>query len=157
LMSRTRGLAEQGLEVRAATAADYEAVTELLRTASLPTAGVPPELTDFLVAEGRGRLVGAVGLEKYGDAALLRSAVVNPSGRGHGIGYALVRRLLDGARHGGIREVYLLTTTAEHYFPRFGFVVIARENVPAAVQASVEFREACPASAVVMRMVLDET
>jgi amino-acid N-acetyltransferase len=153
-MSRTGELAQRGLEVRAATASDYEAVVGLLRSASLPIAGVPPALTDFLVADARGRIEGAVGLERYGDLALLRSAVVDPSARGSGIGHALVQRLLDGALDEGMRAVYLLTTTAEHYFPRFGFNVIARENVPAAVQASVEFREACPASAVVMRKFL---
>jgi amino-acid N-acetyltransferase len=129
-------------------------VLGLLRTASLPTAGVPPELTEFLVADNRGQILGAVGLERYGDAALVRSAVVDPAARGIGIGNALVQQLVDGARDRGIREVYLLTTTAEHYFARFGFVVTTREDVPAAVQASIEFREACPASAVVMRKVL---
>jgi len=131
-------------------------VVGLLRSASLPIAGVSPALTDFLVADARGRIVGAVGLERYGDSALLRSAVVDPSARGSGIGHALVQRLLDGALDEGVRAVYLLTTTAEDYFPRFGFNVIARENVPAAVQASVEFREACPESAVVMRKLLSD-
>jgi amino-acid N-acetyltransferase len=139
------------VEVRAATPADYHSVLALLRSASLPTAGVPPGLGDFLVADSGERIVGAIGLERYGDAALLRSAVVDSSARGTGIGQALVQRLLDDARDEGVREIYLLTTTAEHYFPRFGFGVISREGVPAAVQASVEFREACPASAMVMR------
>ena len=44
-----------------------------------------------------------------------------------------------------------LTTTAERFFPRFGFERITRDDVPASVQASIEFREACPASATVMR------
>lgn len=153
-MSRTGDQAKRALAVRAATASDYEAVVGLLRSASLPTTGVSPTLTGFLVADERGRIVGAVGLERYGDTALLRSAVVDPSARGNRIGHAMVQRLLDGALDEGIRAVYLLTTTAEHYFPRFGFAVIARENVPAAVQASVEFREACPASAIVMRKFL---
>jgi amino-acid N-acetyltransferase len=47
--------------------------------------------------------------------------------------------------------VFLLTTTAERFFPRFGFEEIARDEVPASVQASVEFQSACPASAIVMR------
>jgi amino-acid N-acetyltransferase len=156
-MSQPREVAQHGLEVRVARASDYEAVIGLLRTASLPTAGLSPGLTDFLVADDRERIVGAVGLEGYGDAALLRSAVVDPSARGTGIGHALVERVLDSARDRGVREVYLLTTTAEHYFPRFGFVVVPRESVPAAVQASAEFHEACPASAVVMRKVMVET
>jgi amino-acid N-acetyltransferase len=53
--------------------------------------------------------------------------------------------------------VYLLTTTAESYFPKFGFVQTTREVVPTAVQQSVEFRSACPASAVVMRKTLNES
>lgn len=140
--------------VRAATGRDYAAVIGLLEAASLPTNGVPPGLDGFLVAERGGWIVGAIGLERYGEAALLRSAVVEPEARGTGLGAALVERLLDAARAAGVREVFLLTTTAEGYFPRFGFGPIAREEVPAAVRASVEFRGACPASAAVMRTLL---
>ena len=141
-------------EVRSATVADYPAVIALLEAAGLPTAGVPRTLGDFLVADAGDGLAGAVGLERYGSGALLRSAVVRPGDQGTGIGAALVRALLDRARDGGLREIYLLTTTAERWFPRFGFAPIEREQVPDAVRASVEFREACPASAVVMRMLI---
>jgi amino-acid N-acetyltransferase len=137
--------------VRPAGESDYRAVAELLRAAGLPLAGVPPSLTDFYVAEERGRVLGAVGLEVHGGDGLLRSAVVDPAARGTGIGLTLVDRILRHARERGLGAVYLLTTTAEGYFPRFGFVRIAREQVPDLLQASVEFREACPASAVVMR------
>jgi amino-acid N-acetyltransferase len=140
--------------VRAATEADYQAVGALLEASSLPLAGVPSTLADFYVAEAQRRVVGAVGLELYGTDALLRSAVIDPVTRGSGIGRALVERALDHARERGVRAVYLLTTTAERYFPRFGFDRITRQEVPDAVQASVEFREACPASAVVMRKVV---
>jgi amino-acid N-acetyltransferase len=47
--------------------------------------------------------------------------------------------------------VFLLTTTAEGFFPRFGFEAVRHADVPASVQASVEFQSACPASAIVMR------
>jgi amino-acid N-acetyltransferase len=47
--------------------------------------------------------------------------------------------------------LYLLTTTAERYFPTFGFEPITRADVPATVQTSVEFTAACPSSATVMR------
>ena len=80
--------------------------------------------------------------------------MVRPGDQGIGIGAALVRALLDRARTDEVREIYLLTTTAEHWFPRFGFAPIAREQVPDAVRASVEFREACPASAAVMRALI---
>ena len=143
-----------GPDIRLATSADYPTVIAMLEAAGLPTAGVPRTLDDFLVAETASGLAGAVGLERYGSAALLRSAVVRPGDRSTGIGAELVRALLDRARHGEVQEIYLLTTTAERWFPRFGFAAITREQVPDAVRASVEFREACPASAAVMRVLM---
>ena len=140
--------------LRSAVEADYPAVAALLEAAGLPTGGIPRSLQDFLIAESGdgGRILGAIGLEPYGSAALLRSAVVDPSERGSGVGHALVRALLVHATARGFRELYLLTTTAEEFFPRFGFERIGREEVPAAVRDSVEFRESCPASATVMRL-----
>jgi amino-acid N-acetyltransferase len=52
-----------------------------------------------------------------------------------------------------VREIYLLTTTAEHFFPRFGFARIPRADVAPTVRASEEFRGACPDSAIAMRRV----
>jgi amino-acid N-acetyltransferase len=141
-------------DVRSAIAADYPAVIALLEAAGLPTAGVPRTLDDFLVVDTGDGLAGAIGLERYGSGALLRSAVVRPGDQGTGVGAALVRAVLDRGRDGGLREIYLLTTTAERWFPRFGFTPIAREQVPDAVRTSVEFRDACPASATVMRALI---
>ncbi len=141
--------------VRSAASSDHLAVTGLLEDAGLPLAGVLPTLPDFYVVELEGRVVGAVGLEVYGRDALLRSAVVEQVARNSGLGVALVERILDHARARGVRAVYLLTTTADRYFPRFGFERITREDVPDNVKRSVEFREACPASAVVMRKIFD--
>jgi N-acetylglutamate synthase-like GNAT family acetyltransferase len=84
-------------------------------------------------------------------APSLRGAAVDPEVRGSGLGHALVRALLVHATARGVRELYLLTTTAEEFFPRFGFERIAREEVPEPVRESVQFRESCPASATVMR------
>jgi amino-acid N-acetyltransferase len=140
--------------VRPAKPDDYAAVAGLLAGAGLPTAGLSPSLTDFVVAAAGDSLVGAVGLEVYGAAALLRSAVVADQARGRGVGAALLDRLLEHARARGVRQVYLLTTTAEDWFPRFGFTRIARQAVPAALHASAEFRGACPDSATVMQATL---
>jgi amino-acid N-acetyltransferase len=139
------------VRLRPASESDYDRVASLLGAAGLPLAGVPRDLAGFEVAERDGRLVGAIALERYGDEGLLRSAVVDPAERGGGIGAALVDRMLDVARERRLRAIYLLTTTAEQWFPRFGFGRVERADVPDAVRASLEFREACPASAVVMR------
>jgi amino-acid N-acetyltransferase len=144
------------VRVRPAAGGDRPAVIALLEAASLPTAGVPPTLERFLVAEEHGRVIGVVGIELHADGALLRSAAVEPGGRGAGIGAALIRGILDAARECDVPDVYLLTTTAERWFTRFGFERIARGDVPAGVGSSIEFREACPASAAVMRLRLLE-
>ena len=144
----------QCLEVRTAEAEDLPAVLALLGRADLPTAGVADAFSHFIVAESEGRLIGAVGLELYGGSALLRSAAVEESWRGSGVGRVLVDRALDMARQHRIEDVYLLTTTAEHYFPKFGFACVSRDAVAEEVRSSVEFQTACPASAVVMRKTL---
>lgn len=142
------------IAIRTARPSDAPSVRALLTEAALPVAGVPDSLEHFLVAERDGSLVGAIGLEPYGTAALLRSAVVHPTVRGTGLGESLVRELLDAARHANVRELVLLTTTAAEWFPRFGFTRITRDTVPAALHASEELRGACPASAVVMHLAL---
>ena len=140
----------RSVSLRRAEHADQEAVTTLLRDSELPIDGVAEWLDQFWVAEHQGRLVGIAGMEQYGDSGLLRSVAVVPEWRRSGIGRTLVERVLEEGRTAGVREVYLLTTTAEHYFPRLGFGCVDRETVPAALRASAEFRGACPASAVVM-------
>lgn len=140
--------------LRSARPADQGAIETLLSRLELPTAGVAEWLDRFLVAEHEGAIVGAAGVELYGDGALLRSVAVDPAWRGSGVARALVDRALDVAQTAGAREIFLLTTTAEHYFPRLGFACISRDDVPAPVQTSVEFRGACPASAVAMRRTL---
>jgi len=142
------------LEVRTAEEKDLPAVLSLLGQADLPTAGVADAFSHFIVAESEVRLIGVVGLELYGGSALLRSAAVEESWKGSGVGRVLVDRALDLARQHRIEDVYLLTTTAEHYFPKFGFACVSRDAVTEGVRSSVEFQTACPASAVVMRKAL---
>lgn len=136
--------------LRPAKQPDLPTLERLLTRAHLSTRGVAEVLANFVVAEQAGRLIGSVGFESYEPDALLRSAAVDPEFRGTGIGRALVDDLLERVRRRGTRDVYLLTTTAEQWFPRFGFERTTRDAVPAAVQASVEFREICSTSAVVM-------
>lgn len=140
--------------VRPATDADLRAVERLLTENALPLTGVREALKDFVVAESQGQIVGVAGLEICKDDALLRSVAVQPAWRSNGVGRALVTRAIADAEARGIRALYLLTTTAENYFPSFGFTKIARENVPADVRATEEFTVSCPASAVAMTQAL---
>ena len=136
--------------IRPANPDDLAGVEALLVASGLPTAGVAGALGNFLVAEHDGVIVGVVGVEQCCGFGLLRSTAVDASWRSRGLGRQLVERAIAAAESKGLQALYLLTTTAERYFPSFGFSVTTREQVPGAVRDTVEFRSACPASAVVM-------
>jgi amino-acid N-acetyltransferase len=133
---------------------DAEEVFRLLEEHRLPIDGLRDHLATALVARHDGRIVGSAALEMYPDGALLRSVAVAPTLQHQGLG----RRLTDAAIRLACElrapALYLLTTTAEEYFPKFGFERIERRDVPASVQASIEFRSACPATATVMRKLI---
>jgi len=142
------------VHVRPATPNDLSAVKDLLAESDLPLDGVSESLGSFVVADRGGKIVGVAGLEECGEYALLRSAAVAPEWRGRGLGRTLVERAIGNAESAGFRAIYLLTTTAEKYFPAFGFRETTRDGVPPAVQATAEFTDACPASATVMKLAL---
>lgn len=129
-------------------------VLRLLADNRLPLEGLIDHLATTLVAKQGGRIVGSAALEIYRDGALLRSVAVSAEMQGHGLGREMTSAALRLAHERNMPAVYLLTTTAEQYFVRFGFEPITRSDVPATVQASVEFTSACPSSATVMRKLL---
>lgn len=146
---------------RAATAADAPAVLQLLEAAQLPTAGVEEmfarDASQFLVAvesPNGDDVIAVAGLEVCFNNALLRSVAVRADWQRKGLGHALVKRAVCEAESRGIHALYLLTLTAEHYFPHFGFERTLRESVPEEIAATLEFTSACPASAVVMTKTL---
>jgi amino-acid N-acetyltransferase len=104
----------------------------------------------MLVARDGQHLVGSAGLECYGTVALLRSVAVAPHLRGKRLGEQLVLAALDLADERGIDAVYLLTETAQGFFPRFGFTAIGRSEVPLALHESAEWTTACSSTAQAM-------
>lgn len=147
---------QTSLSIAAARSEELDGLLALLADAALPTAGFAAHLEDALVVRDDGRLLGCVALELYGEEALLRSLAVAPAARGRGLGERLTAAALDLAAARGARRVWLLTTTAERFFPRFGFLAVERDELPAALAASAELRGACPASAVAMGLELDD-
>jgi amino-acid N-acetyltransferase len=134
--------------LRRADHADLEPLLAFLKANKLVLEGINFE--HFWVQLEDGVVTASGGLEVYGEVALLRSVAV--AVRGQGLGRELVQQLLEYAKSLGVNEVVLLTKTAESFFAKIGFVVSSREAVSEAVKTSVEFRGACPDSAVVMRL-----
>lgn len=141
--------------VYAARVEDWSQIEALLKRSNLPTDGLRDHLRTTLVAKHNDQVVGSAALEMYGSYALLRSVAVAPEQRGHGLGHQLTTAALDLAQRHGATQVYLLTETAAHFFPRFGFTPVERAAVPASIQQSIEFTSACPASALVMMTALN--
>jgi amino-acid N-acetyltransferase len=144
------------LKIDKARLDELDDVVHLLHQNHLPLDGLGDHLPTTLVARENDRVVGSAALEVYPDGALLRSVAVAPALHGHGLGHDLTEAAITLARELRVPAVYLLTTTAERFFPRFGFERTSRADVPATVQTSIEFTSACPASAIVMRKVLND-
>lgn len=151
----TDGIDRSKIMFRTATPEDLEAVRTCLSRCGLETADVSETLMKTVVLARTGEeIAGTVGLEPCGDASLLRSLAVLPECRGQGLGRELVSRAEAMARSVGIGRLYLLTLTAPVFFEKLGYVRIGRDTVPRAVQATREFEDLCPETAVCMTKAL---
>jgi|SRR4051812_46337573 amino-acid N-acetyltransferase len=146
---------DDGITFTPATIADLPAIQALLGRCGLPTEDLQRErLDNFVACRSGDQLVGVVGIDTVGDIGLLRSLAVAPEFRGRRIAHALWMRAHDDAVGGAVRRLYLLTTTAERLFARWGFCRVARDLVPAPLQATEEFTSLCPTSAIAMTLTL---
>jgi len=127
------------------------AVKQLLSESGLPISDITTQhLQHFFGCGSILGLEGVIGLELFGEAALLRSLAVASSRRVSGVGSALVAHAERHARDQGVQSLYLLTTTAEKFFLRRGYTRIPREAAPASIQGTKEFSGICPASSAFM-------
>jgi len=123
----------------------------LLASAQLPTEDLSDAHCEHFFFTGTcGSPTALIGLELFGDVALLRSLVVAQQARGAGAGSALVRHAETYAREHGGHTLYLLTTTAEAFFERRGYARTDRQSAPPAIRATREFAGICPASSAFM-------
>lgn len=130
---------------------DIPAIIALLHRVGLPPDGLAEHVASTVIIHDGTRVVGSAALEVYGSAALVRSVAVGPELQRTGLGHPLMGVVANLAYERDIAELFLLTTTAQDYFLRFGFQPIARGEVPDAVVHSVQFTTVCPTTATVMR------
>jgi N-acetylglutamate synthase-like GNAT family acetyltransferase len=141
--------------MRESTAVDLPAIRSLLTEAGLPAADLDssPGLR-LWVAEDRGALVGVIGLEQFRSAGLLRSLVVAPHHRQRGLGRRLVDTVERQAKAADLKQLALLTETADRFFEALGYRLVDRQSVPEDVRQSAEFRTLCPLSAQCMAKII---
>lgn len=83
---------------RQGRAADLETARTLLAAEGLPVEDLTAQhMADFIIATRDGMTLGMIGLESFGDVALLRSLVVDSGYRGVGLGRKLVAALESAA------------------------------------------------------------
>jgi amino-acid N-acetyltransferase len=129
-----------GVLITPAMPGDVRAILDLVEAVHLPSEGIAEAMEYFWVARAGEHIVGTVGLEVYDDMALLRSLAVTPARQHTGLGRALTETALSYLTTRQFRAVSLLTITAEEFFARHGFCLVARDAVPTSVQQSVEFQ-----------------
>lgn len=142
--------------IATASPADLPAVIELLNVSGLPHRDVTAALlAHYLLAKRDDALLAVIGLEPLGDVGLLRSLAFASTHRGRGLGIEITRALERHARGLGIAQLYLLTTTAERFFGKLGYLVIPHEDAPPPIQGTTEFRELCSSTSICMVKTLD--
>jgi amino-acid N-acetyltransferase len=126
-------------------------VVALLEAEGLPASDLTEaHLEHFFFTGSDGAPSALVGLEIYGEAALLRSLVVSAAARTQGLGSALVLHAEEYAAAHQVRALYLLTTTAEPYFEHRGYRRIDRSQAPPSIQSTREFASLCPSNSAFM-------
>lgn len=130
--------------------ADEPGIRRLLRECGLPDEDFALHLKNFLTLRQENEIFGCVGLELYNRIALLRSLAVSESLRGQGFGQNLTEEIVTFAKHMGVKDLYLLTSTAERFFAKRGFTNFPRENAPEKIRNTVEFTTLCSSTAILM-------
>ena len=143
------GLSKQDLIVslKRSHISDIEA---LLERCDLPFSDCSEHIQNFVGVIKSDNLI-AIGAVQYEDSvALLRSIAVHPDSRGQGLASAITHHLIEQAQSREMRQLYILTETAETYFSQFGFYSIPRQAAPVRIQATRQFESLCPSSAQLM-------
>lgn len=123
-----------------------------LPTGDLDTPAAGLELYGW--RDANGRVMATVGLEKAGRDVLLRSLAVDPAHRGRGLAALLLAFAEERAAASGFECIHLLTTSAVAYFANHGYKYGQRDDAPAAVCATAQFADLCPATAQYMTKVV---
>lgn len=133
---------------------DEEGVRALLEQCGLPTADLAVSRPELLGWRDPAGLAGVVGVEALGETGLLRSLAVRPDQRGTGLGTRLTVEAERWAAQRGVRQLFLLTTSAAPFFARHGYAIVERALVPAEIRTTTEFATVCPSTAIVMQKLL---
>jgi DNA-binding MarR family transcriptional regulator/N-acetylglutamate synthase-like GNAT family acetyltransferase len=145
---------EDNLLFQAAYPSDWNEIRNLLTANRLPVQGALNHLSNFVVATENGRVVGALGLEVYGDVGLLRSLVVASNMRGRSIAKRLIKHMILRSREKQLGALYLLAGKTDALFERHGFEKMPRADMPTKLYVSMELQGPSSTASTGMRLIL---
>lgn len=138
--------------IRSSCSNDLPAVKKLLKDLHLPIEGVQDQFKNYIILENQSKeLIGVAGLEIYNQFGLLRSVAVHQKFQNKNFGTDMVKKVEEFGKSKNLKEIYLLTETAEKFFSKHGYTIVQRDLVPKVIQASYEYSTACKVSAIVMK------
>lgn len=123
---------------------------QTLTAENMPTSDLTEPNRQFWRKVIDGKTVGFVGLEVYGENALLRSLTVPSEFKGQGHGAELVSAAVARAKQQGVSTLWLLTKSATPFFERIGWELAERAAAPTAIAQTRQFDGLCSASATCM-------
>ncbi len=95
-----------------------------------PLREIRRNIKDFIIAEKGGKVVGCVGLHRYGiDIAEICGISVLPNYQNRGVGRTLVNKCIERTVSKDIKTVWLATEKPA-YFERHGFKTISKWSLP---------------------------
>jgi amino-acid N-acetyltransferase len=141
---QTRAAEAGDLVVRSARTADVRSIRALVsplaeRRVLLNKEAVAyyESVTDFVVAESAGRIVGCGALHVlWEDLGEVRTLAVAEEALGRGVGSAVLERLVERARDLGLSRLFCLTFETR-FFSRHGFTPIEGQAVDPEVYAEL--------------------
>jgi len=125
---------------RRGRAGDLPTLVLLIAAGELPPLFLEPFVDGFLVVEHQDRIVGAGGVEMYGEDAVIRSVVVDAEARGLGLGLEIARLLDEDARASGARNVFLFSLHAWRFWLRLGYDELPLDQWPEPVRENWQYQ-----------------
>ncbi|MBP9796227.1 MAG: GNAT family N-acetyltransferase [Chitinophagales bacterium] len=138
------------LIIKPAETVQVEEIQNLLKNSGLPFEDINKHLKDFLCLMNNEEIIAVGGLEIYDDVALLRSLAVVEGKRNQGLGQLVYSALIEHAKSKNIKQIYLLTETAEKFFLKNGFIKVERNKIPETIKNTYEYKVLCAESAIVL-------
>ena len=138
------------IEILSVEPDDFDSIINLLNHYGLVIQDIDLNKQIFIKLTQNSEILGIGAVELYKPYGLIRSLAVNPDKTKLGLARELVSSLELIGSSNNIKQLYLLTETAEPFFTKLGYTSIDRETTPEAIKLTNQFNTLCPASAAVM-------